>query len=116
VLFIGNGKYKGKSLWEVAWDFWTKGTGKNRRSMSLFLNDLKDFNTRRRLIIKPDGKFITTIDGSGYVNFLKTYFKDFYDDDFDDVKNVPLMLFLGSKSDFSFLDIVYYKRHKFAIP
>lgn len=105
------------SLSEKAWRFWTTGTEGNKRTMAQFLKDLEAFNNRRKYIIDQDGKFIIDkVEGkTGYQYFLEEKFEKFYKNDFEDVKNVPLMLFLGSERDFNFLNIVYYKTHRFNI-
>ncbi|GAI59627.1 unnamed protein product, partial [marine sediment metagenome] len=96
------------SLSEKAWSIWNNGIGKNKRTTS-FLDDLNEFNSRRRFIMASDGKLIKY----GYQDFLFAKFRLFYDDKFADVVKLNPELFLGSKKDFIFMNFVYMGVHRF---
>ncbi|MBA7632675.1 hypothetical protein ES703_40227 [subsurface metagenome] len=92
-----------------AWTFWTKGIGGNTKTTSQFLNDLNEFNNRRKYIMAPDGKLIQR----GFEKFLQDKFIDFYRSDFQKVTHLNPELFLGSKKDFIFMNFVYIGVHRF---
>jgi hypothetical protein len=98
------------SLWEKGWIYWTKGKGSNTKTMIEFRNrDLKEFNNRRKYVLMPDGKVYI----KGFQKFLKIKFKEYYETHFLDVINLNPGLFLGSKQDFQFMNIVYIGEHRF---
>ena len=77
--------------------------------MAQFRASLEEFNKRREYIIDQNGKPIL----DGYQDFLKYKFDLFYNDDFIDVTKLNPELFLGSKEDFEFLNIVFTNIHSF---
>ena len=96
------------SLSEKAWSFWNVGTGKNIRKTS-FISDLNEFNNRRKYIIASNGKLIKR----GYQDFLLAEFQDFYNNNFQKVTLLNPELFLGSKEDFIFMNLIYKRVHTF---
>ena len=94
---------------DAVWDFWTKGSGKNSRSINDFRSALSEFNTRRKFIMASDGKLID----KGFQDFLDDKFHQFYTDDLQDIANLNPELFLGTKADFRFMNIVFMGLHKF---
>jgi len=97
------------SLSGKAFDYWTRGTGKNTRTMAQFRASLEEFNKRRQFIIDPNGKLIP----KGYQDFLSAKFRLFYEDKFADLIKLNPELFLGSKKDFLFMNFVYIGVHRF---
>lgn len=97
------------SLSENVWNYWTKGTGKNTRTTSEFIDALNEFNSRRKYIMASDGE----LKPYGYQNFLDAKFHTFYEDDFQKVTLLDPELFLGSRADFIFMNFVYMGVHRF---
>ncbi len=74
-----------------------------------FAKDLEEFNKRREFIIDPSGRLIT----DGFKDFLRVKYNQFYTDDFLKAMTLNPELFLGSQSDFIFLNLVYIGVHRF---
>lgn len=101
-------KHLGSRANEV-WNYWTRGAGKNARSFSDFKAALSEFNSRRKFVMDDHGKLIK----KGFQKFLEAKFSTFYNTDFAKLTKLNPELFLGSKSDFSFMNIVFIGRYQF---